>query len=170
MPTVPAPVVSESGLGDATGFLDVDKNTLRHVKYDNIFGLGDILNVPTTKSWWGGFNQLSILRHNLERKLKGLSQNVQYDGYSKSPFMLNSGELAWLEHKYDSKDFSFNTSALNTTLNSIVYSKTGSKEMISLLQFKSWGPPYHKFKKTFDAPAEPAPVAPAALAPEKKVA
>ena len=39
-----------SNLVDAAGFLDVDKETLRHKTYDNIFGLGDCTNIPTAKT------------------------------------------------------------------------------------------------------------------------
>jgi len=31
--------IAESGLSDAAGFLDVNKNTLRHTKYNNIWGI-----------------------------------------------------------------------------------------------------------------------------------
>ncbi|WAR19448.1 SQOR-like protein, partial [Mya arenaria] len=35
---------------DETGFLDVDKNTCQHVKFPNIFGIGDCTNIPTAKT------------------------------------------------------------------------------------------------------------------------
>ena len=35
---------------DQTGFLDVSRHTLQHVKYPNIFGLGDCTNIPTAKT------------------------------------------------------------------------------------------------------------------------
>lgn len=34
------------------GLLDVDIETLRHNKYKNIFGIGDVCNLPTTHSFW----------------------------------------------------------------------------------------------------------------------
>ena len=39
-----------TGLVDGAGFLDVDKETLRHKKYPNVFGLGDCTNIPTAKT------------------------------------------------------------------------------------------------------------------------
>lgn len=62
-----------SGLTDANGELDVNPNTLKTKKFDNIYGLGDVTNVPTTKTFWGGFRQVAVLRHNLARKSQGLS-------------------------------------------------------------------------------------------------
>ena len=41
---------SKSSITDETGYLDVDKYTLQHVKYPNIFGLGDCTNLPTSKT------------------------------------------------------------------------------------------------------------------------
>ena len=40
----PVPIV------DATGFVDVDKNTCQHVKFPNIFSIGDCSNIPTSKT------------------------------------------------------------------------------------------------------------------------
>lgn len=37
-------------LADSTGFLNVDKFTLQHVKYPNVFGVGDCINAPTSKT------------------------------------------------------------------------------------------------------------------------
>lgn len=47
----------ESGLAGphSDGLLDVDIETLRHNKYKNIFGIGDVCNLPTTHSFWGGW-------------------------------------------------------------------------------------------------------------------
>ena len=38
------------GLTDAAGFVDVDGKTLQHVRYNNVFSLGDCSNVPTSKT------------------------------------------------------------------------------------------------------------------------
>ena len=38
--------VKNSPLANAAGWVDVDKNTLQHVKYPNIFSLGDALPYP----------------------------------------------------------------------------------------------------------------------------
>ncbi len=37
-------------LVDNAGFLDVDKETLQHKRYQNVFGIGDCTNVPTSKT------------------------------------------------------------------------------------------------------------------------
>ena len=52
VPPMSAPDVLKSCklLTDSTGFLDVNKETLQHVRYPNIFGIGDCSNVPTSKT------------------------------------------------------------------------------------------------------------------------
>lgn len=37
-------------LVDAGGFLTVDKFTLQHTKYPNIYGIGDCTNTPNSKT------------------------------------------------------------------------------------------------------------------------
>jgi len=37
-------------LVDDCGFLNLDKHTLQHVKFENVFGLGDCTNLPTSKT------------------------------------------------------------------------------------------------------------------------
>ena len=41
---------SKSPIVDAAGFLDVNKQTMQHAKFPNIFGLGDCTNIPTSKT------------------------------------------------------------------------------------------------------------------------
>lgn len=55
-PTKPHDVLVNSGLANHRGLLDVDIQTLQHKKYKNIFGLGDVNDVPTTKAFWAGFH------------------------------------------------------------------------------------------------------------------
>ena len=38
------------GLTDASGFVEVDGKTLQHVRYKNVFSLGDCSSVPTSKT------------------------------------------------------------------------------------------------------------------------
>ena len=46
----PNPVVKGSLLADEAGWLDVNKETLQHNKYPNVFGIGDCTNLPTAKT------------------------------------------------------------------------------------------------------------------------
>ena len=52
-PPMSAPDVlrnAPSSMVDTTGYLTVNKHTLQHSHYPNIFGLGDCTNLPTSKT------------------------------------------------------------------------------------------------------------------------
>lgn len=46
----PPDVLLNSPVADAVGWVDVDKETLQHKKYPNVFGIGDCTNLPTSKT------------------------------------------------------------------------------------------------------------------------
>jgi sulfide:quinone oxidoreductase len=71
LPSKPHEPLVNAGLTTPNGLLDVDYETLRHRKYKNIFGLGDVCDLPTTKHTWAAFHQLHVVRTNLERSLQG---------------------------------------------------------------------------------------------------
>lgn len=103
MPTTTHSLLSDAGLADSTGYLDVNPETLQHTQYNNIFGLGDVINAPTTKSFYGGLSQVAVVRHNVERKLNGLSMNARYDGHSKISLPNGPSALANVEHAYNGR-------------------------------------------------------------------
>ncbi|XP_026711899.1 sulfide:quinone oxidoreductase, mitochondrial isoform X2 [Athene cunicularia] len=49
-PMGPPDVLINSPVSDAIGWVDVDKETLQHKKYPNVFGIGDCTNLPTSKT------------------------------------------------------------------------------------------------------------------------
>jgi len=49
-PHFPHSFIKESGLANADGFVDVDKGTLLHTKYRNIWSLGDCSSSPNSKT------------------------------------------------------------------------------------------------------------------------
>ena len=59
------PVLKESSLVDESGFVTVNGKTLQHVKYKNIFALGDCTNVATSKTAAAVAVQLGVLKKNL---------------------------------------------------------------------------------------------------------
>ncbi|MEQ1678617.1 MAG: FAD/NAD(P)-binding oxidoreductase, partial [Chitinophagaceae bacterium] len=52
-------------LVNATGWVDVDKNTLQHVKYANIFSLGDSSGLPISKTGAANRKQAPVVVENL---------------------------------------------------------------------------------------------------------
>jgi sulfide:quinone oxidoreductase len=80
--------LAQSGLTDSQGLIDVNKYTLQHNKYDNIFAFGDAINFKTTRTHSGALAQNPIIKNNIIRFLEGKELNGVYDGYSFIPMYL----------------------------------------------------------------------------------
>ena len=145
----PDQIISNAGLGDSQGFVDVDPHTLQHKKYSNVFAFGDVANLPTSKTFWAGFNQLHVVRNNLERQLNGLSLNAKYDGTSEAFLQVDESKSVTLSHSYGGKpNDSLDTGFLASLRYAWAEKNKGS--IGGLMTFKNWGAPYYKFKKTFE--------------------
>jgi len=57
----PPSFIANSNLADKDGYVDVNKYSLQHVRYKNIFSIGDSNNCPTSKTASGVFNQFPIV-------------------------------------------------------------------------------------------------------------
>lgn len=87
-PQGPMDVVAQSPLADADGWVAVDKETLQHKVYANVFGIGDCAAVPTSKTAAAAAAQFLVLRDNLDALMAGKSADVsRYDGYSSCPLV-----------------------------------------------------------------------------------
>lgn len=52
-------------MGDASGYVNVHKNTLQHVKYPNVWSIGDSSSLPTSKTAAAVMGATPTLVHNL---------------------------------------------------------------------------------------------------------
>jgi NADH dehydrogenase FAD-containing subunit len=56
-------------LADSSGFVDIDKHTLQHVRHSNVFALGDCSNLPTSKTAAAVAGECNVLYQNLISQL-----------------------------------------------------------------------------------------------------
>lgn len=89
--------------GDQKGWLAVDKFTLQHLKYKNIFGLGDVTGVPNSKTGAAIRKQYPIVVANLLSVMNGMEPTEHYDGYSSCPLVVDIGKVILAEFGYDGK-------------------------------------------------------------------
>lgn len=158
-PTKPAQFLVESGLANKDGLLEVDRATLRHRKYKNIFGLGEVNDIPTTKGFWNSFYQLHVVRHNLHRSLNGQSLSAKFDGRTKVPLQLGQNTLTFVEHYYDQKPAGSNLlDKSGGIIAKLRYSNwaRNKKSFMDLYLGKNYGPPYYRLKPSFKDAPEPA--------------
>lgn len=100
-PQGPPPVVSDSPLAGDGGWVDVDKATLRHNRYRNVFSLGDASSLPTSKTGAAIRAQAPVLVENLAAALKGDPPSASYNGYTACPLITGYGKLLMAEFDYD---------------------------------------------------------------------
>lgn len=92
--------VAESSLADETGFLSVDIHTLQHKKYENVFGLGDNANLPTSKTGAAIRKQAPVLVDNLIASMRNQTTKTIYDGYTSCPIVTGYNKLILAEFDY----------------------------------------------------------------------
>ncbi len=101
------PYVAESGLafenGDQKGWLEVNKETLQHLKYQNIFGIGDVTGVPNSKTGAAIRSQYPIVAQNLLDVMANREPTLKYNGYSSCPLVTEVGKVMLAEFGYDGK-------------------------------------------------------------------
>lgn len=93
-------VMKQSPLVDAGGWVEVDKSTLQHVRYGNVFALGDGSSLPTSKTAAAIRAQGPVLVANLLVTLKGEKPTTVYDGYTSCPLITRYGRLMLAEFDY----------------------------------------------------------------------
>ncbi|WP_306643107.1 NAD(P)/FAD-dependent oxidoreductase [Sanyastnella coralliicola] len=88
--------------GPSKGWMDVDKFTLQHSHYKNVFGLGDVCALPTAKTGAAIRKQAPVVVDNILEMMKDnkLSDSV-YEGYSSCPLVTGYGKMVLAEFKYD---------------------------------------------------------------------
>lgn len=90
-PMGPLDVIKGSPIADEAGWVNVDKTTLRHVEYGNIWSLGDASNLPTSKTAAAITAQAPVLAENLFRVTDtGSLGKAGYDGYTSCPVSIRS--------------------------------------------------------------------------------
>src|SRR3546814_8374624 len=80
-PQSPPAAVRTSSLANAAGFVDVNQNSLQHVRYSNVFSLGDVCSAPNSKTAAAVRRQAPVVVRNLLRKMAGGAVEAGYDGY-----------------------------------------------------------------------------------------
>ncbi|MEZ5572730.1 MAG: TIGR01244 family sulfur transferase [Halioglobus sp.] len=95
--------VRQSPLADAAGWVDVDQNTLRHKRYDNIWGLGDAMNAPNAKTAAAARMQAPIVANNLLVDMGLLDGVAHYNGYGSCPLTVERGKIVLAEFGYGGK-------------------------------------------------------------------
>jgi len=95
--------VRSSPLADSAGWVDVDPATLRHKKYSNIYGLGDVTNTPNAKTAAAARKQAPVVAENVLHDMGSRAKMCAYDGYGSCPLTVERGKIVLAEFAYGGK-------------------------------------------------------------------
>ena len=83
------------------GYVKVDRHTLVHPEYPNVFSLGDVANVPTSKTGAAIRKQAPVVVANLSAARAGAPLTARYDGYTSCPLVTARDKMLLAEFDYD---------------------------------------------------------------------
>ena len=91
--------------GPNKGWLKVDKYTLQHPDYGNVFGAGDVMGIASNKTGAAVRKEAPVLVHNLVATMEGKDPSSfrQYKGYTSCPLITGYGKVVLAEFDYSGK-------------------------------------------------------------------
>jgi sulfide:quinone oxidoreductase len=95
--------VRKSSLANAAGWIEVSEQTLQHVRYKNVFGLGDVCSTSNAKTAAAVRKQAPTVATNVLRVIDGQTPNASYNGYGSCPLTVERGKIVLAEFGYGGK-------------------------------------------------------------------
>jgi len=100
-PVRESPLRWQQGPWAEQGWVHVDKATLRHVRYVNVFAVGDIAGVPKGKTAASVKWQVPVAVDHLLAEISGRPATEKYNGYTSCPLITRLGQAMLIEFDYD---------------------------------------------------------------------
>lgn len=99
-------VIRQSGLSWADkwtdqGWVECDMATLRHLRYDTIWALGDVAGVPKGKTAASVKWQVPVVEEGLISAIEGREATETYNGYTSCPMITRVGRAMLVEFDYN---------------------------------------------------------------------
>lgn len=95
--------IKNSPLANAEGWVEVNQQTLQHVRYPHIFSLGDCCSSPNAKTAAAARKQAVVVAENLLAYRTSLSLPTHYDGYGSCPLTVENGKIILAEFGFGGK-------------------------------------------------------------------
>jgi len=151
----PSPIIAQSGLGDANGMMDVNKYTLQHKKFENVFSLGDAVGFNTTRTHNAAMAQNPVVKNNVIRFLQDKEVNAVYDGFSEQSLWLGNSYATNFSHLHDFEPCTMNHTVPHHGIFSRVYftwmlDKNTKRDSAYASFDKTQGPPHNHWCKEYD--------------------
>ncbi len=98
--------VKASPLADpsnAAGYVQIDKSSMQHVRYHNVFALGDAGSSPNSKTGAAIRKQAPVVVTNMRDVASGRAPSATYDGYASCPLTTSRHTMLLAEFDYTMK-------------------------------------------------------------------
>ncbi|MEW6255967.1 MAG: FAD/NAD(P)-binding oxidoreductase [Pseudomonadota bacterium] len=96
-----SPLPWASGSWAADGWMEVDRSTLQHKRFQNVFGVGDVAGVPKGKTAASVKWQVPVAVDHLIANLSGGTSKAVYTGYTSCPLITRIGQAMLVEFDYE---------------------------------------------------------------------
>jgi sulfide:quinone oxidoreductase len=85
------------------GYVEIDKHTMQHTRYPNVFALGDAGSSPNSKTGAAVRSQAPVVAKNVLAASRGKQPDAQYDGYASCPLTTARNRMLLAEFDYTMK-------------------------------------------------------------------
>jgi sulfide:quinone oxidoreductase len=102
-PQRPHEEIKKSPLANAAGWVEVNQNTMQHVRYANIYSLGDVCSTPNSKTAAAVRKQAPVVAGEIASAIAGKLIPGAYDGYASCPLTTARGKTILAEFIYGGK-------------------------------------------------------------------
>ncbi len=96
-------MIRESALAGSDGFVEVNPATLQHVRFPDVFAIGDVIGTSSAKTAAAARVQAPVVATNVLAFLKHQAPVSEYDGYGACPLTVENGRIVLAEFRYGGK-------------------------------------------------------------------
>lgn len=96
-----SPLKWQDGPFSADGWIEVDKVTMRHRRFPNVFAVGDVAGVPKGKTAASVKWQVPVAVDHLVASIAGKTSTAAYNGYTSCPLITRVGRAMLIEFDYN---------------------------------------------------------------------
>jgi sulfide:quinone oxidoreductase len=95
--------IARSGMGDEFNFIPTDKSSLRSLNFENIFGIGDATDLPSSKAGSVAHFQADILTENFLAAVENRDMTAKFDGHANCFIESGFGKGILIDFNYDTE-------------------------------------------------------------------
>jgi len=96
-------LAGQRGSASKGGWVEVNKETLQHTRYANVFALGDVAGIPMGKTGGSVRKQYKVVAENLVALMEGNDLNSKYAGDTVCPLVTGLGTVMLAEFDWSAK-------------------------------------------------------------------